>query len=143
KPLFTRVHRRLPAPRPCPPWELSPAIPTSLCDRGRVGDPPGAVRRRTRRRLPGGHALAPWGGSYGQLQMPEELPAPLALRDGRDAPQPPPLTPGAARQSEGKDALAPPACPPGPPRPVGMAWGSSPHAGGCVVPDSPRAHPGD
>jgi hypothetical protein len=36
--------------------------PTSLRDRGRVGDPPSAVRRRTRRRLPGGHAPAQWGG---------------------------------------------------------------------------------
>ena len=74
----------------------SAVAPTSPHDWGRVGDPPGAVRRRTRRRLPGGHAPGHEGWIRGKFQMSEDLPDHLALRDGGDDPQHPPLTLGIA-----------------------------------------------
>jgi len=45
KPLFTRAHRRLPAPRPCPHWELSPAAPA----RQRLGRARWTARQAVRR----------------------------------------------------------------------------------------------
>jgi len=48
------------------------------------------------------------GWICGTFQMPEDLPDHLALRDGGDDPQHPPLTPGAARHVHRKDALEQP-----------------------------------
>jgi hypothetical protein len=53
------------------------------------------------------------GWVCGKLQMPEDLPAHLAVRDGGDDPQRPPLTPEAARHVKSKQHNAGTAC--GPP----------------------------
>lgn len=86
----------------------SAVAPTRPCDRGQVSDPPGAVRRRTRQRLPGGHGPGQEGWICGKFQMPEDLPDHLALRDGGDDPQRPLLTRGAAHHVHRKDALEQP-----------------------------------
>src|SRR4029453_261604 len=106
------------------------------CPMAAVGD--GSVTHEARSgRGPGAGFLADtgWGNGRGvcrKLQMLEDLPHHLAVRDGGDDPQRPPLTARAARQLQRQHALQPsgpapaagPRCPsPHPPRPVGVAWG--------------------
>src|SRR5206468_11552414 len=80
--------------------------------RAAVGDASVTHEVRSGRR-PGAGFLADtcWGNGrwvHGELQMPEDLPDHLALRDGGDDPQHPSLTPGAARHGQRKDALEQP-----------------------------------
>ena len=82
-------------------------------------------RRRPRRSGggPGEGCLADTGRCHGRwvcrtFQRLEDLPDDLPVRHGRDYPQRPPLTPGAARHSERKHALEPSR--PGPARGPGV-----------------------
>ena len=63
------------------------------------------VRQRTRRRLPGGPGPGQWEGGLQQVADAGGFPDDLAVRDGGNDPQRPPLTPGAARHIERKHPL--------------------------------------
>ena len=111
-----RVHTRVGVKhaakaRGTPPWEPWDALPPPsstpshhLTHHPR-SDPPGAVRRRTRQRRPGGHAPERSGAGLCQFQMPEDLPDDLAVCHDRDYPQRPPLTKRATRHIQRKHPL--------------------------------------
>src|SRR5262245_42865970 len=97
-------------PHPPAAWEAagvwpdpSAVVPTSMHDRGRVGDP----RVRSGGGLGEGFLVDTRQGKRGwicgKFQMPEDLPDHLALRDGGDDPQRSPLTARTARHSQRKD----------------------------------------
>ena len=105
---------------------------------------------------PGEGFLADTGRGNGrwvcrQLQMLEDLPDDLAVRDGGDEPHRPPLTPGAARHVKRKDPLEQPCPAPARRSRVGrllvhalLAWrrDDRPHADDCAAPDSRHSAPG-
>ncbi len=103
---FPGVDRRtaLPPHQPAARGRTTDSGPDDGC-RGRV-----AIPQAQSGGGPGEGFLADtrWGNGrwvHGELQMPEDLPDHLAVRDGRDDPQRPPLTPGTACHIQCKDAL--------------------------------------
>jgi len=79
KPLFTRAHRRLPAPRPCPHWELSPAAPARQRLASSVDRQAGRTPSAPRATQSGEGAGRPWDKVKSFLAIPQKSPCACSL----------------------------------------------------------------